>query len=180
MLETLILKYGYALIAAGTFLEGETVLVIGGYLAHAGYLNLTWVMIAAFAGSFTGDQLFFYIGRKKGIGFLEKRKTWHARVSRVRTLFDRHRNAVILGFRFVYGMRTVTPFLLGTLGVSPLKFLLLNALGAALWTVCIGLLGYFLGHAVSMVIAEAHRYELYGALLIAAVAAVAWGWRLSR
>ena len=47
----LIQSYGYWAILAGTFLEGETILVLAGFAAHLGYLQLPWVILAAFAGS---------------------------------------------------------------------------------------------------------------------------------
>ena len=40
MLESLIDTYGYLTILIGTFLEGETILVLGGFAAHRGYLHL--------------------------------------------------------------------------------------------------------------------------------------------
>jgi membrane protein DedA with SNARE-associated domain len=50
-------------ILVGAFLEGETLLVIAGFLAHRGYLGLPFVIAAAFAGTLAGDQLYFHIGR---------------------------------------------------------------------------------------------------------------------
>jgi membrane protein DedA with SNARE-associated domain len=58
-LQSIIENYGYAAILIGTFLEGETILVLAGLAAHQGYLALTWVILAAFLGSLSGDQLFF-------------------------------------------------------------------------------------------------------------------------
>ena len=46
----------------GTFLEGETILVLAGLAAHQGYLSLSGIILAAFAGSLCGDQLFFFWG----------------------------------------------------------------------------------------------------------------------
>lgn len=43
-LEYLIDTYGYPAILIGTFLEGETILVLGGIVAKLGYLKLPWVM----------------------------------------------------------------------------------------------------------------------------------------
>jgi membrane protein DedA with SNARE-associated domain len=57
--ETIIAQYGYFAIIIGTFLEGETILVIGGFLAHIGLLSLPLVILSAFIGSFSGDQLYF-------------------------------------------------------------------------------------------------------------------------
>ncbi len=180
MLESLVMTYGYAMIAAGTFLEGETVLLIGGYLAHAGYLALPWVIVTAFLGSFAGDQLFFFIGRRNGMAFLEKRPHWNVKAERVRSRLRQHQNILILTFRFLYGLRTVTPFLIGASGIRPVKFMLLNAAGAALWAVAVSLLGYGLGHTVALLFSEAHRCEMDGAIALAVIAALFWGWRYYR
>jgi membrane protein DedA with SNARE-associated domain len=50
-LESIIETYGYWALLVGTFFEGETVLVLGGFAAHRGYLTLPWVILAAFIGS---------------------------------------------------------------------------------------------------------------------------------
>jgi len=53
-MESLIQQHGYWVILAGTLLEGETVLVLGGFTAHRGYLDLPLVMLVAFAGGAAG------------------------------------------------------------------------------------------------------------------------------
>lgn len=108
-LETLISTYGYAAIGIGAFLEGETILILGGLAAHRGYLELPWVIVCAFLGTLFGDQLYFYIGRTKGKALLERRPHWKSKSEKVFLLLNRHQVWVILGFRFLYGLRTVTP-----------------------------------------------------------------------
>ena len=44
-LEGFVENYGYWAILAGTVLEGETVLILGGLAAHQGYLELAWVLL---------------------------------------------------------------------------------------------------------------------------------------
>ncbi len=65
-LQELVSNYGYLAIGVGTFLEGETILVLGGLAAHRGFLQLPWVVVCAFLGAFSGHQLYFHIGRHKG------------------------------------------------------------------------------------------------------------------
>ena len=50
-MESLLTTYGYPILIIGTFLEGETVLVLGGLAAHLGYLSLDWVIVCALGGS---------------------------------------------------------------------------------------------------------------------------------
>ncbi len=61
-LEALISTYGYIAIAIGTFLEGEIMLLLGSFAAHRGYLELIWVLISAYLGTFLNSQVLFYIG----------------------------------------------------------------------------------------------------------------------
>ena len=177
MLESLIQHYGYLAIVVGTFFEGETVLLLGGFAAHRGYLDLAGVMAAAFAGSLAGDWLYFEIGRRKGMAFLERRPAWQKSVARVLAMVHTHQTLLILGFRFLYGIRTVAPFALGASGVSPVRFALLNFASAALWACAFGALGYALGNTLERVIGDLHRSEhaVFAAIVLASIAL--WSWR---
>ena len=62
--ETLLADYGLLAILVLTFFEGETVVIVAGFLAHEGYFNPYTLGITAFLGTFAGDQLWFYLGRR--------------------------------------------------------------------------------------------------------------------
>lgn len=173
-LEQLISTYGYAAIGIGSLLEGETIVVLGGFSAHRGYLELPWVILAAFLGSLLGDQLYFYIGRAKGEGILERRPHWRARSERIFSLLHRHQDWLILGFRFLYGLRTVTPFLVGAAGISPVRFFALNMVGAAGWAVVVGVAGYLFGQVLEVLIGDLKHYELILFGILVAVGVLAW------
>ena len=49
-LQSLIENYGYLAILIGTFLEGETIVILAGFAAQLGYLELPWVIVTAIAG----------------------------------------------------------------------------------------------------------------------------------
>ncbi len=169
--EQLIITYGYLAVFIGTFLEGETILILGGFAAHQGYLDLAGVMAAAFAGSLLGDQLYFHLGRRNSRLLLRKRPEWKQRMERFRRLLDRHTTVIILAFRFLYGLRTVGPIAIGTSSVSFRRFLVLNAIGAAVWAVAIAAAGYAFGGAVEVIISDIKRYEhiVAGAVAVAAI-----------
>jgi membrane protein DedA with SNARE-associated domain len=173
-------SYGYAALVAGTFLEGEAILVLAGFAAHRGYLSLPLVMLAAFAGTFLGDQLYFHLGRRKGEAFLRRRLTWAARVERVQGLIERHHIPFILGFRFLYGLRTISPFAIGTSDVPTRRYLALNLIGAAVWSAAVAYLGYSLGGVAEALLGQIHRYELGIFAAIACVGAILWSIRFAR
>jgi membrane protein DedA with SNARE-associated domain len=170
ILEHLIRTYGYWALLAGTFIEGETILMLGGLSAKLGYLDLSMVMVVAFIGSFSGDQLYFIIGRLKGAELLAKHQKWNSKVERVHCYMERYHDLIMLGFRFVYGIRIMTPFVLAT---SPKirtgRFVVFNAIGAVIWSVVVAGGGYLFGHALELVLNDIKKYEI--SIMIAAVAA---------
>ena len=177
MIESLVSHYGYVAILVGTLLEGETILVLGGLAAHRGLLSLPGVMACGFVGSLASDQFFFFIGRRHGAEFLARRPRLQAGVARARGLVERYNTLLILAFRFLYGLRNVTPLALGMSRVSTLRFALLNVVGAATWAVAIGALGWYVGSAAKQILGHLLRYELAAAATIIAVGIGLWAWR---
>ncbi len=179
-LEELIVQYGYLALFIGTFLEGETILIIAGYLAQDGILDLPLVILAALFGSFGGDQTFFFIGHLKGISFLDKRPGLHKKAAKVFSLLHRHQIAIILGFRFLYGIRNVTPFVIGSSGYRPLRFFILNFLGALVWAITFACFGYNLGTLAERLLDDVESYEKIIFSAIAGIALVWYAWRRIR
>src|SRR5262245_6203405 len=89
-IETIIAQFGYPALVIGLLFEGETVLVLGAFMAHRGYLNLPLVILIGFLVTFASDQFFFWLGRTKGNRFLETRPSWKPNVERAKQLL--HRN----------------------------------------------------------------------------------------
>jgi membrane protein DedA with SNARE-associated domain len=173
-MEDFIATYGYPAILAGTFLEGETTVLGAGYLASLDYLSLPWVALCAFLGTWIGDSTYFFIGRRWGRTVLEKRPAWRPAVGRALGLLHRYHAIFILTFRFVYGVRTISPFAIGMSGVSPARFLLLNMIACAIWAVLFSSVGYLVGSALSSTVEQTELYEVYVAGLVVAVGMILW------
>lgn len=147
-MEELIARFGYLAVLAGTFFEGETVPVLAGFAANQGLLRLDLVMLCAFVGSFCGDQLWFWIGRRYGKKWLAKHPKSAAAADKVGRLLDRWGDWFVLSFRFLYGLRAVSPVAIGLSSISALRFAVLNLISAAVWAVAVGSLGYAFGQAI--------------------------------
>ncbi len=179
-LEAFISSYGYAAVAIGTFLEGETILALAGFAAHRGYLQLPWVIVSAFLGTLLGDQLFYYMGRYKGQSILDKHPGWKTKADKIFRLLEKHQTLLIIGFRFLYGLRSITPTLIGLSKVAPTKFLVLNILGAAIWAISIGTLGYFFGQTLELVIADIKHYEVLVGFIFVVIGIVVWSYHFRK
>ncbi|HWQ31482.1 MAG TPA: DedA family protein [Blastocatellia bacterium] len=174
--ESLTIHYGYPLLFAGTVFEGETFLLIGAFLAHRGYLNLPLVMLTCFLASFATDQGWFLVGRNRGSAFAARRPRWQRRLQRVQKLLDKYGLLLIIGFRFAWGLRIATPFVIGASGFSRRRFLLLNLIGGLVWALVIGLAGYVFGHALELLLADLRRYELWIVLALLSGGTAVWLW----
>ena len=173
-LETLVGTYGYPALFAGVSMEGETVVLIAGYLAHSGYLRLPIVVLTAFCGAFAADQFFFQLGKRKGSRLLERRPHWQPRIDRVRHFLARYQVIAILSYRFLYGMRTITPLVIGASGFPARRFLLLNMISTALWATVVATAGYYFGHTLELFLIEAKQLELWVLFAILLLSGGAW------
>jgi membrane protein DedA with SNARE-associated domain len=174
-LEQFIRNYGYWALFFGTLLEGETILVIGGLIARLGYLDLPMVMLVSFLGSFTGDQFFYHLGRIKGKELLERHLKWQRRVEKIHLHIERYHDLIMIGFRFVYGMRIMTPIVIGMCkNIKISRFTTLNTIGAVLWSIIIAAGGYFFGYAIEGFLNDVKHYEFYAVSVVAIIGCILW------
>jgi len=176
--------YGYVAVIVGTLLEGESILLLAGFAAHQGYLSLPLVLACAFCGGTLGDQIAFFAGRRYGRLLLARFPSLAIHRRRIIRLIYRHQIPLILGVRFLYGMRIAGPVLIGSSRVPPWRFSLLNMMGAAIWAILVGGAGYLFGHTLDRLFAGAKSYEhtaflvLAGAVLLFAAGRWLYGrWR---
>lgn len=170
-MEHLIAEYGYWAVLAGTFFEGETVPVLAGFAAHQGLLRLDLVVLCAFTGSFIGDQVWFWVGRHYGARWMAKHPTSASAAERVGRLLDRWGDWFVLSFRFLYGLRAVSPIAIGLSSITARRYALLNVISAAVWAVVVGGVGFLFGQAIEGVLGrlKAWEHRIFAALAIALV-----------
>jgi membrane protein DedA with SNARE-associated domain len=179
-LQQLIEHYGYLAVFIGALVEGETILVMAGFLAHEGYLNVAGVMAIAAFGGFLGDQFFFALGRYRGREVLARFPSLQARATRVGLLVLRYQNWLIVFIRFMYGLRVAGPILLGMTPVSHVRFAVVNLLGAIIWATLIGGAGYLFGQAVGLFLHDAQRYQAFALGTILLLGIGVWIYRRYR
>jgi membrane protein DedA with SNARE-associated domain len=179
-IEQIIETYGALGVFVGTFFEGEAIVILAAFAAHQGYLPLWQVMLAAFAGACLGDQFYFYLGRYHGRAFLARRPAWQHHMGKATRLVERFHIWIIPVIRFLYGLRSVLCLTIGMSRVSGWTFAILNTAGVAAWAMLTCLGGYYLGRAMQVILADAKKYELAAAAVIAAVALAVWGLRRYR
>lgn len=169
--NTLLVNYGYWAVFIGCLLEGETILILGGLAAHQSSLRLVHVIVIATMGGMLGDQILFWTGRYFGPRLLPRLHRQQATIDRVSGLIERYPTASIFSVRFLYGMRLIGPLVIGASRLSPIRFSLINLLGAAVWATLFVMAGYWAGEALENLLGNLKPYRLpifIGVVVVAA------------
>ncbi len=159
----------------GLAVPGETAMLLGGFLAYQGRVNLFVMMAAGAAGAVVGDSIGYEIGRVFGEPL--KRSRLGRRVGEDRWargeayLRAKGGRAVFLG-RFIGVLRALVPALAGMSRMPYRTFLPWNAAGGLIWAPGFVLLGYLAGGSYRQVERIAGRASLLLLVLVVVVGAV--------
>ena len=135
----------YLIAAVWAFFEGETFVLFAAAAGHNnGFINPWLLLISVWLGSFAGDQLWFYLGRRYGAAALHKLPSAEKRLAAAFRILDRYGTAFVLTFRFVYGIRNVSSAACGIAGMSRTRFAVLNFLAAGIWAATFVAAGWYI------------------------------------
>ena len=154
-------QYGYWAVFIGIALEntgiplpGETITIVGGFLAGSRELNFWGVLFSAIAGAIIGDNFGYWVGKIGGWQFLiQISKIFRISEDKLELARDKYsKNAAQAVFwgRFVTLLRIFAGPLAGITRMPYRKFLIYNFGGATVWALTIVSLSYFLGQIVSL------------------------------
>ena len=172
--ELLLQKYGYFAVFVGTFLEGETILVMAGFFAERGYLDIYMVTAVAAVGAYLGHIFWFWLGRRYGVQLLDRFPKMKAHFGRGIRMFERYGAMAIIITQWLYGLRITCAVIIGISKISILKFLFYEAISCVLWAAAIAAAGYFFGAAVERVLGKAAHIEKYGLIILLAAGIGFW------
>lgn len=178
-LEQLLETYGYLALLIGTFAEGESVLMLGGFLAHRGHMELPAVIATAFVAAVCGNQLYFYLGRRHAQGFLLRFPRLQARAIRALRRIEDHQVKWALAMRFMWGFRIAMPVALGMTNMRASLFFWLNLASGAFWAALFAFIGFGASNVLVNTLDGLHHYEkwIVGGLIAAALTVLALRWR---
>lgn len=170
----------------GVPVPGETILIAGAIYAGAGRLNIVALGVVAFVAAVTGDNIGFAIGhfggRALALRFGKYVFLTEERLDKAERFFDRRGSIVITFARFVEGLRQANGIIAGITGMHWLRFLVFNAIGAALWVGTWVTIGYFAGSNITTIYHYITLYSYYvlAGLVVLIVGYIVWRRRRRR
>ena len=165
-------EYRLLVIFFGTFIEGEVVLIAGGFLVYEGHLSFPVLLSVATAAAVVGDNLFFWLGRSHRAG---AKHPWAARLVNFvgeHRLFKgeqflrRHGGKSVFFVRFLYGLRFAGAMTAGYLGMGCGRFFAFNLIGCVSWALLIGGSGYLFGRSLEAISKGIRLAEIASLLVV--------------
>lgn len=186
--QNLISQGGYIILLLSTMIEGiplvgmvipgHVTIMIGGFLAKLGSLDLYWVLTVSTIGALVGDYLGFSIGKYYGMNFIEKLRPYlfisDSHIAKAKSLLSKHTGKSLIIGRFTPATRSLMPFLVGTTNTSYSSFWFFNITGGVLWIFSSVMVGYVFGSAYHIVAGYMGRILIVSIL---ATIVFIWGYR---
>ncbi|HEY9623812.1 MAG TPA: DedA family protein [Crinalium sp.] len=154
-------QYGYGAVFLGILLEntgipvpGETITLVGGFLAGSDELNYWLVMGSATAGAVIGDNLGYWLGFYGGWPLLTRVgrvfRIQEEQLIKVREQFSKNAARAVFWGRFIALLRIFAGPLAGIAKMPYPKFFLYNLAGAVTWASITVSIAYFVGQLVPL------------------------------
>ena len=129
--------------------------LFAGYAAHSGALDFATLIIVFWSGSFAGDVLRFWLGRRYGVSWFKSFPRLARLIETAARLTDRHYLLMIMFHRYPHGIRGVAAFAYGISNLPWSTFLALNFVSAGLWSCAVVWTGYAFGHISEKLMSDA-------------------------
>jgi membrane protein DedA with SNARE-associated domain len=146
--------------------------LFAGYAAHSGTFGFGTLVAVCWFGSFTGDAIRFWIGRRYGNRLFVRFPRIERGVRIATRLADRHYVWMILLHRYPHGIRGVAGFAYGMSWLPWSTFLALNFVAAGLWSGAVVSTGYAFGHVSEKLMSDAS--SALGFVMLVAFLGLSW------
>jgi membrane protein DedA with SNARE-associated domain len=173
-------KYGYLSVFTGILLEnlgiplpGETITIVGGFLAGSGELNYWIVLASAASGAFLGGVCGYFIGKYGGWALMQKiAKVFRVsdkKLEEIKGKFAENAVKAVFFGRFIALLRIFASPMAGVVEMPLPQFLGVNLASSLSWATIMTGIAYTVGKFVSLeqLIAWVGQFAI-AALLIAA------------
>lgn len=166
----------------GLLIPGETAIVVGGFVAGQGEIDIIVLIALVWVTAVLGDLVSFTLGRHLGRDFLVKHgprfQITEGRLQQVERFYDRHGGKAVFLGRWIGLVRAVSPFVAASSGMPLRRFLPYDVLAAGAMGTAFCLLGFVFWHSLDRVLKVARQgLFAFGTTIVVVVAlVVAYRW----
>jgi membrane protein DedA with SNARE-associated domain len=164
----------YPLLFVGVIIEGPVLMVMSGFLLHAGVFNPIGLFVTLIAGDLVGDVFWYCVGSRFLLPILDRRGKVFGiskeMFERVKALFDSYHEKILFISKITigFGMALATLMIAGATKVPFRKYIIINFVGEMVLVVILLSIGFLFGE-VSKYFAEGLRIAYFVAMAVVSI-----------
>ncbi|VAY86862.1 membrane protein [hydrothermal vent metagenome] len=162
-MEELIKDWGYIVLFLYSFGGGFLALGVAGVLSYTGDLNIYITLIVASSANFIGDQFLFLLARNNKMQAKNMMKKHKRKIALAHVMMKKYGSIVIFLQKYIYGIKTLIPLVMGLTKYDARKFIFFNILATICWTLIVGISAYLLGE---IILSYIEQFKTYGIIFI--------------
>jgi len=141
--------YGYIILAFYSFGGGMAGLAGAGVLSAMGKMDITTSIAIAIVFNYIGDNVLFYMAQTNKESVMPYIKKFKGRIhGRTVLMMRKYGWMVVFIQKYLYGIKTLVPIIMGLSKYDFRKFIILNAFASITWGLAVGLLSYYFSAVV--------------------------------
>lgn len=158
-------SFGYLILFLYCMGGGYVAIISAGVLAAMGKLDLSVSIILAIVGNVLGSSMFALLARFQRKDIAKMLRKHRRKIAYLQVMIRRYDWLLFLVSKFIHGARTFVPLAVGISAYNMVKFLVINAVGAVLWGISLGLLGYYASGFFLEIIKVLLKYPYFAPLV---------------
>jgi membrane protein DedA with SNARE-associated domain len=159
-------SYGYIFLFLYSFGGGFVGLVIASIFAYNGNMQIEYVILTAFISNFLGDSTLVYLAKYQKKDFKKYLNKHKRKLALCRIWIYRYEYMVVFFQKYIYGIKTLIPIVIGLSGYNLKKFIILNFFASLLWALVIGYGSFYLGEYATNLFEYFKGYEYIPMLIL--------------
>lgn len=162
---------------------GDVLFILVSGWARIGGFSLVWVVLTGFTGCLIGTAVLLYVGRSSSSTLKESflfRKLNSGRVDRAEKLFRKHGSMILMGSRFIPGIRSLLVLVAGSSGMNFARAMTAAGVSALVWYWILSIVSMFLGDNIHNVQAFMSLYGKWVWIILGCAVLLYIGFKLSR
>ena len=140
--------YGYIILAAYSFGGGMVALAGAGILSALGKMDIGTSILVATVANFVGDSVLFWLAQTNKKEVLKYMRKHRRKIAWTNLLMRRYGWMAVFIQKYIYGVKTLVPIIMGLSRYDLKKFIFLNFFASIVWGLVIGLGSYWFSAAV--------------------------------
>ncbi len=136
-------NFGYFILFLYSMGGGYIAVLSAAVLSSIGTLDLTLSIFIATIGNIIGSSLFSVVARVQQRDIRTMLVKHKRKIAYIQIMIKKYDWGLFIVSKYMHGIRTFVPIAVGVSKYNMSKFLLINAVGAIVWGVSLGLLGFY-------------------------------------